>query len=51
MRNVARLKMGSRALSFPEKNGPIPWPRFSLDQVLRPIPVLETSEFVETLAA
>jgi hypothetical protein len=41
----------SRALSFPEKNGPIPWPRFSLDQVLRPIPVLETPEFVETLAA
>jgi hypothetical protein len=41
----------SRALSFPEKNGPIPWPRFSLDQVLRPIPVLETPEFIESLAA
>jgi hypothetical protein len=41
----------SQALSFPEKNGPIAWPRFSLDQVLRPIPVLETPEFVETLAA
>ena len=41
----------SRALSFPEKNGPIPWPRFSLDQVLSPIPALETPEFIETLAA
>jgi hypothetical protein len=41
----------SRALSFPEKDGPIPWPRFSLDQILSPIPVVETPEFVETPAA
>ena len=41
----------SRALSFPEKNGPISWPRFFLDQALRPVPVLETPEFIETLAA
>ena len=41
----------SRALSFPEKNGPISWPRFFLDQVLRPVPALETPEFIETLAA
>jgi hypothetical protein len=27
----------SRALNFPERNGPIAWPRFSLEQALRPI--------------
>jgi hypothetical protein len=28
----------SRTLYFPERNGPIAWPRFSLEQALQPIP-------------
>jgi hypothetical protein len=41
----------SRALDFPERNGPIVWPRFSLDHVLRPIPAENLPESPASLAA
>jgi hypothetical protein len=33
----------SRTLNFPEKNGPITWPRYSLRNVLRTVPATEES--------
>jgi hypothetical protein len=41
----------SRTLDFPERNGPIAWPRFSLEQALRPIPAENPPESPASLAA
>lgn len=41
----------SRALSFPDTNGPIAWPRFSLDDALLPVPADNLLESTESLAA
>ena len=41
----------SRALSFPDTNGPIAWPRFSLDDALLPVPAANLLESTESLAA
>ena len=40
----------SRALHFPDKNGPIAWPRFSLEQALRPISTSDIPESIGSLA-
>ena len=40
----------SRTLYFPERNGPIAWPRFSLEQALRPIPASDMPESIGSLA-
>jgi hypothetical protein len=39
----------SQTLNFPERNGPIPWPRFSLEQALRSIPAHDMPESAESL--
>jgi hypothetical protein len=39
----------SRTLNFPERNGPIAWPRFSLEQALRSIPAHDIPEPTESL--
>jgi hypothetical protein len=41
----------SRALNFPERNVPIAWPRFSLEQVLRPISAENPLESPASVAA
>ena len=41
----------SRTLDFPERNGPIAWPRFSLNEALRPVPDNETHESTENLTS
>jgi hypothetical protein len=41
----------SRTLDFPERNGPIAWPRFSLEQALRPTPAENPPESPASLAA
>ncbi len=37
----------SRTLNFPEKNGPVAWPSFSLGQVLRSLPADDITESAE----
>jgi hypothetical protein len=39
----------SQTLNFPERNGPIAWPRFSLEQALRSIPAHDLPESTESL--
>jgi hypothetical protein len=39
----------SQTLNFPERNGPIPWPRFSLGQALRSIQASHMPESTESL--
>jgi hypothetical protein len=41
----------SRTLNFPERNGPIAWPRFSLGEVLRSMLDYETHESTESLTS
>ncbi len=39
----------SRTLYFPERNGPITWPRFFLEHALRPIPASDMPESIGIL--
>jgi hypothetical protein len=39
----------SRTLYFPERNGPIRWPRFFLEHALRPIPASDMPESIGSL--